>query len=778
MKINIVGGGPAGLYFALLMKGSTPQAEITVFERNRPDDTFGFGVVFSDETLSHFRDADAQTYDQIVNQFAYWDEIDTVYKGQVVRSTGHGFCGMSRMRLLNIMQRRAEALGVKIHYEADVTEPERYRDADLVVAADGVNSLFRQQYADSFRPHVEMRPNRFVWLGSRMPLDAFTFIFKEDDQGGIWTIHAYRYEEGLDTLIVETTEDAWRNNGMDTASEAETVSFVAELFAEELGGHEILTNRSLWRAFPNVHCESWRHENVVILGDAAHTAHFSIGSGTKLAMEDAIALHDAVLAHPGQPLAATARYEADRRVEVEKVQHAADVSLSWFENVRRFWSMHPIQFNFSMLTRSKQITYDNLERRDANLVAEVREWFADSVRARGHDLPAGDPPPLFTPFRLRDMTVSNRVVVSPMCQYSATDGMPDDWHLVHLGSRAVGGAGLIFTEMTDVSPEARISPGCAGLYSPAHRDAWKRIVDFVHAQSEARICMQLGHAGRKGSTQLGWEEMDRPLPDGNWPIVSASPLPYYPDSQVPREMTRSDMDRVVADFVQAATWADEAGFDMLEVHMAHGYLLASFISPLTNRRQDAYGGGIENRMRFPLEVFDAVRSVWPEVKPMSARISATDWHPDGLTTDDALAVAAMLKAHGCDLIDVSAGQTVADQKPVYGRMFQTPFSDQIRNEVDIATMAVGNITSADQVNTIVAAGRADLVALARPHLSDPYFTLNAAARYGYEAQTWPAPYLAGRDQAMAMAARENDELAELRRLARPPKPQNNRLAAE
>lgn len=772
MKIHVIGGGPAGLYFALLIKNSAPQTEITVFERNRADDTFGFGVVFSDETLSHFRDADAPTYDEIVAQFAYWDEIDTVYKGHVVRSTGHGFCGMSRKRLLNIMQRRAETLGVKILYETDISEPERFRDADLVVAADGVNSLFRETYAKSFRPHVEMRPNRFVWLGSRMPLDAFTFFFKEDADGGIWNIHAYRYEEGLDTLIVETTEDAWLRAGMDKASEADTVAHVAELFADELGGHEILTNRSLWRGFPNVHCESWRHENVVILGDAAHTAHFSIGSGTKLAMEDAIALHEAIQALPGQPAAAMARYEAERRVEVEKVQHAADVSLSWFENVRRFWSMDPVQFNFSMLTRSKQITYDNLERRDPALVAQVRSWFADSVRRQGHDLADGAPPPLFTPYRLRGMTLSNRVVVSPMCQYSATDGMPDDWHLVHLGSRAIGGAGLIFTEMTDVSAQARISPGCAGLYSPAHRDAWSRVVDFVHAQSDARICMQLGHAGRKGSTQLGWEQMDHPLPEGNWPIISASALPYFPDSQVPREMTRADMDQVVADFVQAARWADEAGFDMLEVHMAHGYLLASFISPLTNCREDAYGGAIENRMRFPLEVFAAVRAAWPDDKPMSARISATDWHPDGLSMDDMLALARALKGHGCDLIDVSAGQTVADQQPVYGRMFQTPFSDQIRNEIDIATMAVGNITTADQVNTIVAAGRADLVALARPHLADPYFTLHAAARYGYDGQRWPAPYLAGRDQAQVLAARENEELAELRRLARPPKPQH------
>lgn len=777
MKVHVIGGGPAGLYFALLMKRRTPEAEIVVFERNRPDDTFGFGVVFSDETLNHFRDADPESYDRIIAEFAYWDEIDTVYKGCVVRSTGHGFCGMSRKRLLNILQQRADSLGVKIHYQTEISEPEEFRDADLVVACDGVNSLFRDRYAASFGPRVELRPNRFVWLGSRAPLDAFTFIFKED-RHGIWNVHAYRYEEGLATLIVETTEDAWLSAGMDTASESETVAHVATLFEEELGGHEILTNRSLWRSFPNVHCESWQHENVVILGDAAHTAHFSIGSGTKLAMEDAIALCDALTRHGDGVSDAIGRYEAERRLEVEKVQHAADVSLSWFENVRRFWSMDPIQFNFSMLTRSKQITYDNLARRDPALVDEVTNWFADDVRGRGHALPTQAPPPMFTPFRLREMTVVNRVVVSPMCQYSATDGMPDDWHLVHLGSRAIGGAGLVFTEMTDVAPDARISPGCAGLYSPAHRDAWKRVVDFVHAQSEARICIQLGHAGRKGSTQLGWEHMDHPLHEGNWPIVSASPLPYLADSQVPRAMTRDDMAATVSNFVQSAQWAAEAGFDMLELHMAHGYLLASFISPLTNRRDDAYGGDIENRMRFPLEVFDAVRAVWPEAQPMSVRLSATDWHPDGLSDDDALAAARILREHGCDLIDVSAGQTVADQEPVYGRMFQTPFADRIRNEGGIATMAVGNITTADQVNTIVAAGRADLVALARPHLSDPYFTLRAAAGYGYSQQAWPSPYLPGRDQATTLAERDNAEREELRRLAKPPKPQHSRLAAE
>jgi len=776
MKINVVGGGPAGLYYALLMKKADAGHEVTVFERNRPDDTFGFGVVFSDETLGHFKDADAESYFEIIDNFAYWDEIHTHVGGQVIRSTGHGFCGMSRMKLLNILQRRAEALGVVVHYQSEIDDLEACRDADIVVASDGVNSLIRERYADSFRPSIDFRPNRFVWLGSTAPLDAFTFIFRENEHG-IWNVHAYRYEEGRDTLIIETTEEAWLAAGMDQASEAETVDYVARLFPEEFGRHEILTNRSLWRAFPNIKCASWVHENVVLMGDAAHTAHFSIGSGTKLAMEDAIALSQACLAELGAPRAALRRYEHERRPEVEKVQHAADVSLNWFENVRRFWSMDPVQFNFSMLTRSKQITYDNLARRDPALVADVTRWFAQSVRDASLPV-AGDPPPMFTPLRLRGLQLNNRVVVSPMCQYSAEDGCPADWHLVHLGSRAIGGAGLVMAEMTAVSRAARISPGCAGIYSNDHRDAWARIVDFVHANSTAAIGLQLGHAGRKGSTQLGWEDIDHPLPDGNWDIVSASPLPYYADSQVPREMTEADMATTVADYERAARLADAAGFDLLEIHMAHGYLLASFISPLTNRRQDDYGGSIDNRMRFPLRVFDAVRAAWPDDKPMSVRISATDWYPGGLSGDDLLAVAQALREHGCDLIDVSAGQTVADQEPVYGRMFQTPFADRVRNEAGIATVAVGNITTADQVNTIVGAGRADLVALARPHLADPYFTLQAAAAYGVADQVWPPQYLPGRDQALVLAERSNEEQAELRRLAVPQKPQNDRLAAD
>ena len=767
VKANIIGGGPAGLYFAILAKKQHPEDKITVFERNQPDDTFGFGVVFSDETLSFFREADAESYNEIISHFAYWDEIETRYDGQVIRTSGHGFCGMSRKCLLQILQNRADGLGVTIHYESEITDPSPYQDADLVVAADGVNSQIRETYAASFNPRIDFRPNKFVWLGTAAPFEAFTFIFKED-RNGIWNVHAYRYEDELATLIVETTEVTWKSAGMDTATEAETAQFIAELFAEELNGAQVLTNRSNWRAFPNIHCESWVHENIVLIGDSAHTAHFSIGSGTKLAMEDAIALHQACEADRDNITSAPARYEAVRREEVERIQHAANTSLTWFETVSRFWGMDARQFNFSMLTRSKQITYENLSLRDPQLIADVRDWFA---------VQAGSPPgtvPMFTYFRLRGMDLENRIVISPMCQYSAVEGEPNDWHMVHLGSRCLGGAGLIFTEMTVVARDGRISHGCTGIYNDKQCQAWKRIVNFVHTQSRSKICLQLGHAGRKGSTQLGWENPDHPLENGNWPIMSASPLPYLPNSAIPREMSQDDMDELVAAHVRAAEYGLEADFDMLEIHMAHGYLLASFISPLTNLRRDLYGGDIKNRMTLPLRVFRAVRVVWPEDRPISVRLSATDWHEGGLSSEDLVAAATMLKDAGCDLIDVSAGQTVPHQKPAYGRMFQTPFSDQIRNEVGISTIAVGNITTADQVNTILAAGRADLVALARPHLVNPHFTLQAAAHYEHEAQIWPHAYATAQLQAHAVAGRHRADMEELRRMARPAKPSTTR----
>ncbi len=772
MKVHVVGGGPAGLYFAILMKKAWPQTRITVFERNRADDTFGFGVVFSDETLQTFETYDRESYRAITENFAYWDDIEIHFKGTTHRIGGNGFCGCARTTLLKLLHQRALALGVELKFSTEIADLEAIRaDADLVVAADGINSRFRETYSEDFRPHMDLRPNKFSWMGSTRPFDAFTFFFRETEHG-IFIAHCYQYEPGHSTWVMETDPDTFARAGLASLDEAQSARFLEGVFAAELGGHKLITNRSLWRNFPTIRCDHWTHQNMVLLGDAKASAHWSIGSGTKLAMEDAIALYEAFRANSGRwdvdVGSALAHFEFRRREEVEKTQHSADVSLVWFEHMRRFWPMHPVRFAFGLMTRAKAITYENLQLRAPEFVAEVDKVVARDVRAQGFEVDVERPvAPMFQPFRLRGMTLANRVVVSPMCQYSATDGLPNDWHLVHLGSRAIGGAGLVFTEMTDVSAEARISPGCTGMYNDAQEAAWKRIVDFVHGHSATKICLQLGHAGRKGATKLMWEGIDEPLEQGAWPIVSASAIPYYPHSQVPRELTRADMDKIIVEVVAATRRALRAGFDMVEMHAAHGYLLASFISPLTNARTDAYGGSLENRVRFPLEVFRAMRAVWPDEKPMSVRISATDWADGGLTGDDAVEVARAFADAGCDLIDVSTGQTVADAQPIYGRMFQTPFSDQIRNEGGLATMCVGNITTADQVNTIVAAGRADLVALARPHLVDPGFTMRAAAWYDAPAIHCPPQYLSGKDQIFRNSRRDREELMELKRKAKP-----------
>src|SRR5881296_1291705 len=722
------------------MKKADPGHDVTVVERNRADDTFGFGVVFSDATLDTFIEADRPTGEAITRAFAHWDDIDIHYQGQVLTSTGHGFSGMSRQALLDILQRRCAELGVTPRFQTDVTDLAPYRDADLVLAADGVNSLVRSEYAEHFQPHVDWRPNRFVWLGTTFPFRAFTFIFK-DSPHGLWRVHAYRYDARYSTFIVETTEATWRRAGLDQAREDDTVAFTERFFARELEGHRLLKNRSLWRSFPTIRNAHWHWDNVVLVGDAAHTAHFSIGSGTKLAMEDAIALAAALQRHRDVPSALDA-YEEERRPQVESIQRAAQVSLEWFEQTERYHGrLEPLQFAFSLLTRSLRVTHDNLKVRDAKFVETVDRWFAAKAADQSGMPVAAQPapPPMFTPLRLRELVLPNRVVVSPMCQYSAEDGTPNDWHLVNLGSRAVGGAGLVIAEMTDVSRDGRISPGCTGMYKPEHVTAWKRVVEFVHANSQAKIGLQLGHAGRKGSTRLAWDGMDEPLPEGNWEIIAASPIPYFPHSQVPRAMDRADMAGVRDDFVRAARMAEQAGFDILEIHFAHGYLLASFISPLTNHRTDEYGGLLANRMRFPLDVFDAVRAVWPEHKPISVRISAVDWAPGGTEPADAVEIARLLRGHGCDIVDVSAGQTVPDAKPVYGRQFQTPFADRVRHEAGIPTMAVGNISSYTDVNTILAAGRADLCVLARAHLWDPYWTRHAAHEMGYQLP-WPSQY--------------------------------------
>ena len=740
MKIVSVGGGPAGLFFSILMKKAFPETEIEVLERNRPDDTYGWGVVFSDETLDNLEAADPQSFAAIRGRFKYWRDIETYYRGACVTSTGHGFCALERKRLLMILHDRCRDLGVDLKFEREVEDIEAVRGADLVLGADGVNSRVRSRYSEAFRPSVDLRQCRFCWLGTDKPLEAFTFIFRETGHG-LFQVHAYPFEDGRSTWIVECQEDVWRRAGLEGASEEETVRFCAGIFAEDLQGHRLLTNRSLWRRFPTVRCGTWHHENVVLLGDAAHTAHFSIGSGTKLAMEDAIALAEAFREHGTSDVPkALAAYEEARRVDVIKLQKAAQTSLEWFENCRRYMGQPPIQLAFNLMTRSKRITYDNLRERDPDLIRRVDAWFAG---AQGTD---GAVPPAFQPFQLRGLELSNRVVVSPMCQYTADDGTVGDWHLVHLGSRAVGGAGLVISEMTDVLPEGRITLGCAGMYERSHMDAWKRIVDFVHESSPAKIGIQLAHAGRKGSVHHPWDRLeDVPLSEaeGAWQTVAPSAIPFRPDWPAPREMTRADMERVREAFAQATLWSDRAGFDLVELHMAHGYLLSSFISPLSNRRTDDYGGSLRNRLRFPLEVFRAVRQSWPEDKPISVRISATDWLGDrGTTPEDSVELARLLKAAGCDVIDVSSAGNSPESEPLYGRMYQVPFADRIRHEAEIPVMAVGALLGIDHANTVLASGRADLAAMARPHLKDPYLTLHAAEHYELFDHLWPGPYRA------------------------------------
>jgi anthraniloyl-CoA monooxygenase len=752
MRIVCIGGGPAGLYFALLMKKQDPAHDITVVERNRPNDTFGWGVVFSSQTLGNLQAADPGTHGEILGAFNYWDDIDVHFKGRTITSGGHGFCGIGRVRLLNILQARCRELGVKLAFETDVKSDEAF-DADLIVACDGLNSVIRNKYAATFRPDIELRRCRFVWLGTHKRFDAFTFAFEKTVHGW-FQAHAYQFDKDTSTFIVEAPEEVWLESGLDRMEKGQSIAFCEHLFAKYLDGHALMSNAhhlrgsAQWLKFPRIVCKTWVHAGgrapVVLMGDAAHTAHFSVGSGTKLALEDAIELAHCFEPHGiegGNIPEVLRKYEEVRAIEVLKIQNAARNSTEWFETVERHAAFEAEQFAYSLLTRSQRISHENLRLRDKNYVERVETWMAERS-----GIGAKPVPPMFTPFRSRGLTLSNRVVVSPMAQYSCVDGTPDDYYLVHLGGRAHGGAALVFTEMTCVSADARISPGCGGMYKPEHQAAWKRIVDYVHTRTNAAIGMQLGHAGPKGSTQLGWQEADEPLPEGNWPLIAPSPIPYGPRNQVPRAMSREDMDRVAADFVRATCWADKCGFDWLEVHSAHGYLLSSFICPLTNRRADEYGGALENRCRYPLEVFGAMRAAWPDAKPMSVRISAHDWAPGGNTPDDAVRIAQWFKDAGADMIDVSSGQTTRLAKPVYGRMYQTPFADRIRNEVGIATIAVGAIFEPDHVNSIIAAGRADLCALARPHLADPYWTLHAAAQLGYREIAWPDQYLAGRDQ--------------------------------
>jgi anthraniloyl-CoA monooxygenase len=743
-RIVCLGGGPAGLYTAILLRKALPSTRIEVYERNRPDDTFGWGVVFSDQTMGNFRAADPQTHAAILSSFHHWDDIAIYFGGKRFVSGGHGFCGISRKRLLALMQERARELGVHQLFQHNVEDESSFQDADLIVAADGVNSQTRNRHAAAFQPSIDVRKCRFIWLGTTQKFNAFTFAFEQTEHGW-FQIHAYQFSKDLSTVIVETREETWAAHGLDKADTQQSIAFCEKLFGRYLDGHELQSNAnhlrgSAWLNFNHVACKHWHQGKTVLIGDAAHTAHFSIGSGTKLAMEDAISLSRHVTATSDLD-AALGAYQKERHIEVLKLQSAARNRMDWFENVARYVHLPPEQFAYSLLTGSQRIGHENLKLRDPGFVASYERWLASRDGAQQPR------PPMFLPFKLRDMELVNRVVVSPMAQYCAVDGLPDDWHLVHYGHRALGGAGLVYTEMTCVSPEARITPGCTGLWNETQRDAWQRIVAFVHRNSPAKICLQLGHAGRKGSTQVGWEKMDHPLPTGNWPLLAPSPLPYLEGiSQSPHAMARADMDAVRDDFARAAQFGAQAGFDMLELHMAHGYLLGSFLSPLTNQRLDEYGGSIGNRLRFPLEVFAAARAAWPVHKPLSVRISATDWATGGLSYQDVLFIVRALQAAGLDLVDVSTGQTVPDQKPVYGRMWQTPFADEIRNDLGIATMAVGNIYEPDHVNSIIAAGRADLCAIARPHLANPAWTLESAAEQGYAEQWWPNQYLSGKSQ--------------------------------
>ncbi len=750
MKVAVIGGGPAGLYFSLLLKQARPTVDITLFERNRPDDTFGWGVVFSDQTMENFRAADRPTFEAITSSFAHWDDIDVHVRGRVIRSSGHGFAGIARTKLLHILQSRCAELGVTLRFHTELADDTALAahgmaDADLVVAADGVHSAVRARHAADFQPDLDVRSAPYIWLGTTFPFEAFTFYFVENDHG-VFQAHCYRFDENMSTFIVESDEASWRRAGFDRLDLAGTVAACERLFAPWLDGHRLMSNARPdappWSRFVRVRNERWFDGNLVLIGDAAHTAHFSIGSGTKLAMEDAIALTHQVAS--GRPLAeALAAYEDERKTEALRLQNAARNSTEWFEHVKRYISMEPEQFTYALLTRSQRVSHENLRLRDATYLGSVERWFAAGVTPTPAEPP---PPPMFTSFTLRGMTVVNRVVVAPMDMYSAVDGVPGEFHSVHLCTRAIGGAGLLMTEMACVAPDARITPACAGMYAPEHVTAWKRIVDFAHRESLAKVCLQLGHAGPKGSTKVPWLGDDIPLDEGGWPLIGPSAVPYAPQLPVPRAMTRADMVRVRDEFVAASRMGIDAGFDMLELHCAHGYLLSSFITPLSNHRTDEYGGSIENRARFPVEVFAAMRAVWPEDRPMSVRISATDWVDGGVTGDDAVVVARSFVAAGADIVHVSTGQTSMQASPVYGRMYQTPYSDQIRNEARVPTIAVGNITEAEQVNAIIAAGRADLCALARPHLTDPYWTLHAAAQLGYKPQHWPVQYQTGRRQ--------------------------------
>ena len=758
MKIAVIGGGPGGLYFSILTKKAMPNCQIDVYERNKPDDSFGFGVVFSDETLGEFLKRDMQSYELIRSKFAYWDDIIVARDGQQVSISGNGFCGCSRKTLLQLLQQRCREEGVNLHFEQNIEDLSQYKDADIIIASDGIGSNIRTQYQKEFGTKIELKKNRFVWLGSTKPLDAFTYFFRSTPHGTI-VAHTYQYEEGMSTWIFECSDDTWQKFNFEITNEEDTIAKISEIFKEELDGHPLITNKSHWRQFPHVTNENWYHNNIVLLGDAKATAHYSIGSGTKLAMDCAIGLSDAVIANPNNVQAAFQQYEKTRRNPVETIQYAAVVSLDWFENMDRN-NQHPFyQFAFGCMTRSKKVTFENLRLRDSSFTDKVLEEFNNNCNVNNKNQSAA-----FSSFKLRDLELQNRIVMAPMGQYSAENGLVNDWHFQHYTSRAIGGIGLILTEMTAISETGRITLGCAGIYNKNQIVAWKRITDFMHKNTQTKIGIQLGHSGRKGCSKIPWEDA---FSGEIWELLSASAIPFNENSVVPKEMTLADMDLITLQFAKAAKNANEAGFDLIELQAHHGFLLASFLSPLTNIRTDEFGGNIENRLKFPLRVFKEMRAIFPKEKPMSVRISATDWAANGISKEDVIAIATAFKNAGADIINVSTGNTVAHQKPITGRMWQTPFSDLVRNTVHIPTITTGYIQDIDQINTIILNGRADLVALGRPLLLDSNFVRNAQAYEQFAPTDIPNQYKSGMSLLFPMKAAERKQLETMKKALKP-----------
>ena len=758
MKITVIGGGPGGLYFSILTKKAMPHCQIDIYERNKPDDSFGFGVVFSDETLGEFLKRDMKSYELIRSKFAYWDDIIIARDGESVNIAGNGFCGCSRKTLLQLLQQRCLEEGVNLHFEQNVDDLSQFADSDIILATDGIGSAIRTQYQKEFGTKIELKKNRFVWLGSTKPLDAFTYFFRSTPHGTI-VAHSYQYEEGMSTWIFECSDETWQKNGFEVTNEADTMAKIAEIFKDELDGHPLISNKSHWRQFPHVTNENWHHNNIVLLGDAKATAHYSIGSGTKLAMDSAIGLSDAVIANPTNVKAAFEQYEKTRRNTVEMIQYAAIVSLDWFENMDRHMNHSFQQFAFGCMTRSKKVTYENLRLRDASFTDKVLNEFNENCNVNIKNQSAA-----FTPFKLRNLELQNRIVMSPMGQYVAENGVINDWHFQHYTSRAVGGVGLILTEMNAVSETGRITEGCAGIYTINQVNAWKRITDFIHQYTQTKIGIQLGHSGRKGCSKIPWEAQ---FQGEKWELLSASAIPFNENSDSPKEMTLEDMQLVKNQFVQAAKNANEAGFDMIELQAHHGFLLASFLSPLTNIRTDEFGGSVENRLKYPLEVFTAIREVFSNEKPISVRISATDWAENGVSEADVFVISEAFKMAGADIINVSSGNTVANQKPITGRMWQTPFSDAVRNTVHIPTITAGYIQDIDQINTMILNGRADLVALGRPLLLDANFVRNAQAYEQFQANDIPNSYKMAISHLYLLKASERKQMEGMKKALKP-----------